>query len=1222
MLIKKVITHSSCKKIMPIAFQSYNYFLILLLLMFGFPSLAVANEIDVHLTNAISGEGLANKKITVYQQQSDDSLKWYLNKHTDAQGKIVVDLPGLGAGIKYQFITRPYSTGNVISGLVNNAGAFNFKVGRLEATIFRGASGKPMVNHMVSIRERLSEGKHKWVVGGLTDANGRVRFDIPGLDGDKKYVLAALNPFDGRTQYSDVISQNGKVTFTVGNQLLNVHLTNAINGTNLANKKVIIYQQQANGSLKWSENKTTDAQGKLTLELAGLGAGTQYKLMTRPYSTGSVYSDLIDSTGSYNFKVGRLEATIIKGASSKPMVNHMVSIRERLSDGKHKWVVGGLTNVNGVVRFDIPDLGGNKKYVLAALNPFDGRTRYSDVINQNGKVTFIVGNQLLNVHLTDAINGEALSHKKITVYQQQSNGSLKWVQEAFTDYLGETNFDLGGIGKGASYILLTKAYGVTVKSGSISEAGFFDFNVGKVQVRLSDADSKQRLINHRIHLFEKTSDGELLWQTSYSTDSLGQVHFDPVSLDDKIYIVRAYNLFGNKRPYYSPLITSSGIVDFSVSPNSSHSIDLDPPKIKHITPQDNSFVSDAGFEVNVLVEDSSEITSVDYKIIDTVKGISSGSAKLVSGQWEFMVAASMITNNKIVKALISVTDGANNITKAHRQFRVVGDVKSPVINITSHYHNNQVSENGFLLTGNVTDNIGIKEITATVKDSLLGLVVNKKPLEISQDNGKWALSVQGISRNKTIEVLVNAIDYAGNQVTKKLNLEVMTNGLNGRQLIDRLTFGATHELIEQIKTPLGAETFLQQQLHPELIDNSEFDDMLTTIGSIENTPSLQHYQLLHAIYSKHQLKEVMTWFWDNHFSTAIDKSQRAVRELAENNAFRQHALGNFRDLLQISATSPAMILYLDNQRNHKAEPNENYARELMELHTLGVDGGYSARDIAEVARVFTGWRASRDSFRFQPLIHDNNEKLVLGHIITADLGVEGGNKVLDILSTHKSTSLFICEKLLQVFVSDAPELSAINRCSNDFLRYAEYDDQITRVLENIFRSEYFSRSKNFHGKVKTPLEFVSGFFRQLPVKLSLNYTRIFLKSVGMNLFNNPKPTGWSEKSEDWVNSDQYFQYIQFIFSSVSNDKPREWLNYIENPNGFFKDNGFETAEGIVGYLFNLTSSNDYTRFEWNLAMDVLTEHGSKAFDINYEGNNPRLRKLLATVLSSPTYQLQ
>ncbi len=1203
-------------------FQPYHYFLILVLLMFGFPSQSVANEIDAYLSNAISGEALANQKITVYQQQSDDSLKWYLNRHTDAQGKIVFDLPGLGAGTKYQFITRPYSTGNVTSGLVNSAGTFNFKVGRLEATIIRGASGKPMIDHMVSIRERLSEGKHKWVVGGLTDANGVVRFDIPGLGGNKKYVLAALNPFDGRTRYSDVINQNGIVTFTVGNQLLNVHLTNAINGEALANQKVIIYQQQLNGSLKWSQDKTTDAQGKLALELAGLGAGTQYKLMTKPYSTGSVYSDLINSTATYNFKVGRLEATIISGNSGEPMANHLVSIRERLSDGKHKWVVGGLTDANGVVRFDIPGLGGNKKYVLAALNPFDGRTRYSDVINQNGKVTFTVGNQLLNVHLINAINGEALANKKITAYQQQMDGSLKWVAEAFTDSLGQIGFDLDGIGKGSSYILLTKAYGITVKSDSISEAGLFDFNIGKVQVRLSNASNKQPLINHRVHLFEKTSDGKLLWQTVYSTDSLGQVHFDPVSLNNKIYIVRAYNLFGNNRPYYSPLISSSGIVDFSVSLDSSHSIDLDPPEIKLITPQQNSYVSDAGFEVNVLVEDSTEITSVKYKVIDPVKGISSGNAKLVSGQWSFMVTDSMITNNQTIKVFISAADSTENITEADRQLRVISDTESPNVNITSHNNNDQISENGFLLTGNVTDNIGIKAITATVEDPVLGLVVNKKPLEISQVNGKWALSVLGVSRTKIVKVSVNAIDYAGNTATKQLNLRVMTNGLNGRQLIDRLTFGATHELIEQIKTPLGAEIFLQQQLHPELIDNSEFDALLATMGSIEKLPLLQHYQLLHAIHSKHQLKEVMTWFWENHFSTSIDKSQRTVRELAENNTFRQHALGNFRDLLQISATSPAMMLYLDNQQNHKAEPNENYARELMELHTLGVDGGYSASDIAEVARVFTGWRASRDSFSFQPSFHDNDEKLVLGHIIHAGLKMEGGNKVLDILSTHKSTSVFICEKLLKVFVADAPEISAINSCSIDFLNYAEYDDQITRVLEKIFRSEYYSKNENFHSKVKTPLEFVAGFSRQLSVQLSLGHTRLFLKSTGMNLFNHQEPTGWSEESESWVNSSQYFQYIQFIFSSVSNDKPREWLNYIENPEGFFKNNGFETAEGIVGYLFNLTSSNDYTRLEWNLAMDILTEHGSKTFDINSEGNNPRLRKLLATVLSSPTYQLQ
>jgi uncharacterized protein (DUF1800 family) len=313
--------------------------------------------------------------------------------------------------------------------------------------------------------------------------------------------------------------------------------------------------------------------------------------------------------------------------------------------------------------------------------------------------------------------------------------------------------------------------------------------------------------------------------------------------------------------------------------------------------------------------------------------------------------------------------------------------------------------------------------------------------------------------------------------------------------------------------------------------------------------------------------------------------------------------------------------YLDNQNNHKKEPNENYARELLELHTLGVEGGYTAKDVAEVARVFTGWREENFAFHFKSSHHDFNEKIVLSQNIPSGLGMEGGEMVLDLLSTHPSTAQYICTKLLKLFVSDTPNALSVESCSNNFLDNSGQDNQIANVLEGIFRSATFSANENFHSKVKNPLEFVAGLTRQLPIHLSLPSTRKILTTMGMPMFRYPLPTGFPESSKHWVNSNRYFQYVQFINLTVLHDS-RKTHNYMDDPAIFFKQNGYETAEAIAGYLFNSALANDYSELEWGMALNILTENGTITFNINSNDASQRIKTLLITLLNFPTYQLQ
>jgi 5-hydroxyisourate hydrolase-like protein (transthyretin family) len=438
--------------------------------------------------------------------------------------------------------------------------------------------------------------------------------------------------------------------------------------------------------------------------------------------------------------------------------------------------------------------------------------------------------------------------------------------------------------------------------------------------------------------------------------------------------------------------------------------------------------------------------------------------------------------------------------------------------------------------------------------------------------------------------------------------------INRIQLLNRITFGATPALLEHVKT-VGAYAFIAEQLNPAAIDDSELESRLSNLV-VEKDYDLSLWLLLHAIYSQRQLQEVMTQFWDNHFSTDIFTSGGVKIEQTENQRFRQQALGQFRDLLQISATSPAMLRYLNNNTNRKEAPNENYARELMELHTLGVNGGYTEQDVAEVARVFTGWSLSGNQFQFRPQWHDTGEKVVLGHVIPAGGDMAEGEQVLDLLAAHPATARFICTKLLQLLVSDQPTDTAINDCAAVFLATA---GDISQVVTAILLSPEFNNPLQFHSKVKTPLEFIAGVVRNLAGITPDTDRNLYRATIamGMPLFGNPVPTGWSELGENWVTSDQLMQHVQFINQTLFQNN--QTLVHVDLIN-LFLDQGYETAEAVVNFLLELTLANDYSPTIQTIAVEILNT--GTPFDIHAADATEKLRRLVSTILSFPSYQLQ
>ena len=331
-------------------------------------------------------------------------------------------------------------------------------------------------------------------------------------------------------------------------------------------------------------------------------------------------------------------------------------------------------------------------------------------------------------------------------------------------------------------------------------------------------------------------------------------------------------------------------------------------------------------------------------------------------------------------------------------------------------------------------------------------------------------------------------------------------------------------------------------------------------------------RILRAVYSERQLQEVMVDFWTNHFNVFAGKgADRWLLPAYDRDTIRPHAMGKFSTLLQATAQSPAMLFYLDNfqsvtpnanrpraqmRPNAPAQQrrgiNENYARELMELHTLGVDGGYTQKDVQEVARCFTGWtifqprggaagamplrgeaaRRVPGTFFFNARTHDDGEKIVLGQKIAAGGGFNDGLKVLDILARHPATAKFIATKLVRHFVSDTPPPALVQRVAAAFTKS---DGDIRETLKAVFFSNEFNSPEAYRAKVKRPFELVISAIRTLGADTNGGPgTHRWIERMGEPLYGYQTPNGYSDAAESWVNTGGLLERMNFGLALADN----------------------------------------------------------------------------------------
>jgi uncharacterized protein (DUF1800 family) len=455
------------------------------------------------------------------------------------------------------------------------------------------------------------------------------------------------------------------------------------------------------------------------------------------------------------------------------------------------------------------------------------------------------------------------------------------------------------------------------------------------------------------------------------------------------------------------------------------------------------------------------------------------------------------------------------------------------------------------------------------------------------------------------------------------------------QALSRLTFGPKPGDMLKVRG-MGLDNWIDQQLHPEKIDDSALDKFIAQQYPVLNedqndllkqyalqqrlrrqvkaakadssmdaadsealrtqiqqrnkvtrdvVTELQSSRVARAVGSERQLQEVMTDFWENHFNIYVRKGGPEPFYLTDfdENVIRPHALGKFRDLLEAVAKSPAMLFYLDNARSmadstrptlaagnaqrvglvpmrrgglgamnnaqrvqrqaqvkrQRQGLNENYGRELMELHTLGVDGGYTQQDVINVARAFTGWTikppAQGGGFVFRPAVHDAGEKVVLGHKLPAGRGIEDAEDVLDILAKSPATAHFIAFKLARHFVSDSPSTALVNRAAQVYLKT---DGDIREVLRSIITSPEFFSQQAFHSKVKTPFEVVVSAERALdaPPDSTIRSAQL-VAYMGQPIFGHQAPDGWPETGDAWMNTGAILNRINFGMGAAAGRLP-------------------------------------------------------------------------------------
>lgn len=424
--------------------------------------------------------------------------------------------------------------------------------------------------------------------------------------------------------------------------------------------------------------------------------------------------------------------------------------------------------------------------------------------------------------------------------------------------------------------------------------------------------------------------------------------------------------------------------------------------------------------------------------------------------------------------------------------------------------------------------------------------------------------------------------------------------------------GATEADLDQYSA-LGFAGAVDRLLNPEQVDDSATDQQLAPLTTDLTDPKkiepAKFWWLNRMLYTQRPLQEKVTLFWHNHFATANSKVANAVLMLQQIQLFRDNGLGNFESLLQKVTRDPAMLIWLDNRLNRKGAPNENYAREVQELFTVGI-GNYTEQDIHEAARAFTGHTLNKSlQYVFNQAQHDAGQKTFQGQT-----GGFDADDILGILVRNPATARFICQKLFAFFAYDNPDSSTIDRLANTFVT-TNFD--IRSVLRDIFSGPEFLSPLAFHGQIKQPADLVLGSLKSLNVQnVGPDITQV-LRRMGQDLLNPPDVSGWNA-GPAWLNATTLFERFNWG-NRLAGGRDAAKPYFVDVP-GQLQSHGINSPEGLVDYYLRLLVDGDVTREARQALVDYLNASGPLPLD-NSGAVDLKARGLVHLALAAPTYQL-
>jgi uncharacterized protein (DUF1800 family) len=431
-------------------------------------------------------------------------------------------------------------------------------------------------------------------------------------------------------------------------------------------------------------------------------------------------------------------------------------------------------------------------------------------------------------------------------------------------------------------------------------------------------------------------------------------------------------------------------------------------------------------------------------------------------------------------------------------------------------------------------------------------------------------------------------------------------------LLRRAGFGATPSELEYYQSK-GYEKTLDELLHPNAVDDTDLDNFIAAQNfDFTRIDDLKRWFLFRMCFSKRPLQEKMTLFWHGHFATSYRKVNNVYAMYQQNLTLRKYSMGDFSDLLLSVSKDPAMIVWLDNQQNRKGKPNENYAREIMELFSLGI-GNYTESDIKEGAKAFTGWQTKNSMFFFNANQHDNSQKTFLGN--TGNLN---GDDIVQIVTSQPAASKFIARKFVAFFVSDDPDPKMIDDLAHV---YTKEKGNTRAVLKALFKHPVFMNEKSFHAKIKSPAELVVGTVKTLQVKNLDNDLTATMSRMGQSLFEPPSVKGW-DGGRAWISTNTMMERFNFA-SRITQQKFDAMEGYI-SPSQLVANQGLTNARTMVDYFVNLLLDGDMPEpAKTDLVKYVSSDYAGKSIAAIPDDKllDAKLRGLVHLIMTMPTYQL-